>query len=66
MAARVMQTRGLKLTVFEREPSRESRTQGGTLDLHTESGQWALKEAGLQAEFRAIARVEGQVPDLSL
>ncbi|KAK9804230.1 hypothetical protein WJX72_002405 [[Myrmecia] bisecta] len=58
--ARVMQWHGLEVTVYEREPSRESRDQGGVLDLHPESGQWALIQAGLEAEFRAMARCEGQ------
>jgi 2-polyprenyl-6-methoxyphenol hydroxylase-like FAD-dependent oxidoreductase len=57
---RVMQKAGLEVAIFEREASREGRTQGGTLDLHVESGQWALEQAGLLNEFRAIARPEGQ------
>src|SRR5271170_5534227 len=40
--ARVLQKAGLDVVVFEREASRDGRTQGGTLDLHMESGQWAL------------------------
>ena len=58
--ARVMQSKGLDVTVFEREESRESRGQGGVLDLHPESGQWALVQAGLHAEFMRMARPEGQ------
>jgi 2-polyprenyl-6-methoxyphenol hydroxylase-like FAD-dependent oxidoreductase len=58
--ARVLQKAGLDVVVFEREASRDGRTQGGTLDLHMESGQWALEQAGLLNEFRAIARPEGQ------
>ncbi|MGD0131580.1 MAG: NAD(P)/FAD-dependent oxidoreductase [Bryobacteraceae bacterium] len=58
--ARVLQKAGLDVAVFEREVSRDGRTQGGTLDLHVESGQWALEQAGLLNEFRAIARPEGQ------
>jgi 2-polyprenyl-6-methoxyphenol hydroxylase-like FAD-dependent oxidoreductase len=58
--ARVLQKAGLDVVVFEREASRDCRTQGGTLDLHIESGQWALEQAGLLNEFRAIARPEGQ------
>jgi 2-polyprenyl-6-methoxyphenol hydroxylase-like FAD-dependent oxidoreductase len=60
VAARVLQNKGLDVVVFEREPSRASRGQGGVLDLHPESGQWALIEAGLEAQFRALARAEGQ------
>jgi 2-polyprenyl-6-methoxyphenol hydroxylase-like FAD-dependent oxidoreductase len=58
--ARVLQKAGLDVVIFEREVSRNARTQGGTLDLHIESGQWALEQAGLLNEFRAIARPEGQ------
>lgn len=59
-AARVMQGHGLKVTVFERDAAREARRQGGSLDLHPESGLWALSQAGLDAKFRALARPEGQ------
>ena len=59
-AARVMQGQGLEVAVFERDASPEARRQGGSLDLHTESGLWALDQAGLGAEFRALARPEGQ------
>ena len=41
-AARVLQKHGFKPVVFEREPSQESRQQGGTLDLHPESGRICL------------------------
>ena len=50
----VMQRHGLDVMVFEREPTRDSRGQGGVLDLHVDSGQWALAQAGLEAEFRAL------------
>ena len=60
MLARVMQKAGLDVVIFEREASRADRIQGGTLDLHIESGQWALEQAGLLNQFRAIARPEGQ------
>jgi hypothetical protein len=32
--------------VFEYENSRDARGQGGSLDLHAESGQLAIREAG--------------------
>ena len=59
-AARIMQGQGLKVAVFERDASREARRQGGSLDLHPNSGLWALSQAGLEAKFRALARPEGQ------
>ncbi|MFG3255761.1 FAD-dependent oxidoreductase [Streptomyces sp. NPDC048172] len=58
--ARVLHLHGFDAVVFEREESRTARGQGGMLDLHTETGQRALREAGLEAEFRALARREGQ------
>ncbi|KAL0050551.1 hypothetical protein WJX82_002150 [Trebouxia sp. C0006] len=60
MAARVLQKHGFNPVVFEREPSREAREQGGQLDLHPKSGQWAMEQAGLIDQFMAAARPEGQ------
>lgn len=46
--------------MYDRDPDAGARDQGGSLDLHEEDGQLALREAGLLAEFFALARVEGQ------
>jgi 2-polyprenyl-6-methoxyphenol hydroxylase-like FAD-dependent oxidoreductase len=48
------------LTLFEGEKSLDARTQGGTLDLHTESGIEALKRCGLHDEFLRLARFDGE------
>lgn len=56
--ARVLHVHGIDAVVYEREPSRDARGQGGMLDIH--SGQRALREAGLIDRFHAIARGEGQ------
>ena len=56
--ARVLHVHGIESVVYEREPSRDARGQGGMLDIH--SGQRALREAGLIDQFFAIARREGQ------
>jgi 2-polyprenyl-6-methoxyphenol hydroxylase-like FAD-dependent oxidoreductase len=56
--ARVLHVKGIDAVVYEREPSRDARGQGGMLDIH--SGQQALREAGLIEQFHAIARGEGQ------
>src|ERR1051325_3923831 len=47
-------------TVFEHEPSPDCRQQGGTLDLHTQSGQQALRDAGLWDQFLKHARYDAQ------
>ena len=46
--------------IFEGEASADIRRQGGTLDLHTATGQQALRECGLYDEFLAEARFDGE------
>ncbi|MFI6999506.1 FAD-dependent oxidoreductase [Nocardia sp. NPDC050175] len=58
--ARGLQLHGYAVTVFEQEISPTARTQGGTLDLHADTGQVALRAAGLFEKFSALARPEGQ------
>ncbi|MBX6168319.1 MAG: FAD-dependent monooxygenase [Thermobispora bispora] len=58
--ARILQRHGIAVTVYDRDPDAYSRNQGGSLDLHEEDGQLALREAGLLEEFFALARFEGQ------
>ena len=58
--ARVLHVSGIPATIYETEPSAESRTQGGQLDIHEESGQLALEAAGLTREFRAIIHAGGE------
>jgi 2-polyprenyl-6-methoxyphenol hydroxylase-like FAD-dependent oxidoreductase len=60
LLARVLHLNGIDAVVYEREPSRDARGQGGMLDLHSETGQRALRVAGLTDKFLAIARREGQ------
>lgn len=43
--------------IYERESSPTERSQGGTLDLETHTGQ---KAAGLMKEFEKVCRYEGQ------
>ncbi|KAH8554018.1 hypothetical protein BGW37DRAFT_517767 [Umbelopsis sp. PMI_123] len=50
----------IKCTVFELDSTVGSRAQGGSLDLHVESGQLALDKAGLSEQFRKHARYQGQ------
>jgi 2-polyprenyl-6-methoxyphenol hydroxylase-like FAD-dependent oxidoreductase len=58
--ARILRRHGIDAVVYEREASRSARSQGGMLDLHPESGQQALAEAGLDDRFRSQARPEGE------
>lgn len=58
--ARVLQGHGVEVTVYDADDAVESRDPGGTLDLHADSGQIALADAGLLDAFMALARPEGQ------
>jgi 2-polyprenyl-6-methoxyphenol hydroxylase-like FAD-dependent oxidoreductase len=55
-----LQQQGANVRVFELESSAAARNQGGSLDLHEDSGQLALRRAGLHEKFLAAARPEGQ------
>jgi 2-polyprenyl-6-methoxyphenol hydroxylase-like FAD-dependent oxidoreductase len=57
--ARLLELAGIDYMVFERDESAifsNKRSSSGTLDIHKELGQVALKEAGLLEEFQSIAR----------
>jgi 2-polyprenyl-6-methoxyphenol hydroxylase-like FAD-dependent oxidoreductase len=58
--ARILHLHGLDATVYEREAFASIRPQGGSLDMHAESGQYAIQCAGLTSEFNRIARYEDQ------
>ena len=58
--ARLLHLANVPFVLYEAEPSRTSREQGGSLDLHEESGQLALHAAGLYSGFTKIARSEGE------
>jgi 2-polyprenyl-6-methoxyphenol hydroxylase-like FAD-dependent oxidoreductase len=58
--ARILHTHGIAATVYERDDGPGARTQGGSLDLHPETGQYALRAAGLEEEFHALSRLEGE------
>ncbi|MBJ2157933.1 FAD-dependent oxidoreductase [Variovorax sp. IB41] len=60
MLARLLHLSGIAATVFEREDSALVRPQGGTLDLHEDSGLMAVRRAGLEAGFLRIARYDDQ------
>ena len=50
--ARILQHNGIQCTIFELDNDRFARDQGGIVDLHPQSGQMALHEAGLFEEFQ--------------
>ncbi|WON94119.1 NAD(P)/FAD-dependent oxidoreductase [Sphingobacterium sp. UGAL515B_05] len=54
--AKLLQSKGVNVTVYERDSNKEVRQQGATLDLHEESGLEALRRANLMNEFKASFR----------
>ncbi|WP_030901828.1 FAD-dependent oxidoreductase [Streptomyces sp. NRRL F-5126] len=58
--ARVLHTHGIEAALYESEPSSGARGQGGMLDIHDDSGQVALRAAGLYDEFRALVHPGGE------
>jgi 2-polyprenyl-6-methoxyphenol hydroxylase-like FAD-dependent oxidoreductase len=61
--ARILQFRkssNISFTIYESDFDASIRASlGGSLDLKYESGQWAMKEAGLHAEFIKLSRPIG-------
>jgi 2-polyprenyl-6-methoxyphenol hydroxylase-like FAD-dependent oxidoreductase len=57
--ARVLQLNNIDVTIYEKDVSAESRTQGGQLDIHERDGQLALERAGLKAQFNKIIHKGG-------
>ncbi|MGW7048402.1 FAD-dependent oxidoreductase [Streptomyces avermitilis] len=60
VAARVLHVHGIEAAVYEADASPTARHQGGMLDIHGESGQAALRAAGLYEEFRTIVHPGGE------
>ena len=51
----LLQQKGVEVNVYERDLNAKTRVWGGTLDLHKESGQKAMKKAGLLDQYYATA-----------
>ncbi|MGE7879736.1 FAD-dependent oxidoreductase [Peribacillus muralis] len=58
--ALTLQRKGIQPVIYERELLDMNNQSGGSLDIHEESGQMALREAGLYEKFQEIARYEGE------
>ncbi|MFR0355513.1 FAD-dependent oxidoreductase [Streptomyces sediminimaris] len=57
--ARVLHVHGIRAAVYDLDPSPATRTQGGMLDIHHDSGQVALRAAELHEGFRALVHPGG-------
>ncbi|MCX2478316.1 NAD(P)/FAD-dependent oxidoreductase [Pedobacter sp. MC2016-15] len=51
--ARLLQQKGVDVSVYERDKDATARVWGGTLDLHQHSGQLAMQRAGLLEQYFA-------------
>lgn len=58
--ARVLHVHGIEAAVLDLDASPGARTQGGMLDIHLDSGQEALRAAGLHEKFRTLVLPGGQ------
>ncbi|KAF2665083.1 FAD/NAD(P)-binding domain-containing protein [Microthyrium microscopicum] len=56
--ARLLECKGIDYVVFERDESDTSNRVGGSLDIHGDTGQEALRQAGLIEEFKKYARYD--------
>lgn len=59
---RLLSVANIDYTIFERDESEAwaiGRVPGGTLDIHSDSGQVAIRAAGLIDQFQHLARYEG-------
>jgi len=58
--ARTLHVHGIEAAVYELDASAGARDQGGMLDMHAESGQAALRAAGLTERFQGIIHAGGE------
>lgn len=60
MLGLLLQHQGLPFTIYERGHKNIHKDRGGSLDIHDDSGQLALKQAGIFEVFRKYARFDGE------
>ncbi|CAM5260201.1 MULTISPECIES: FAD-dependent oxidoreductase [Streptomyces] len=58
--ARVLHVHGMEAALFDLDASADARVQGGMLDIHDDTGQKALRAAGLREEFLTRVLSGGQ------
>ncbi|HMG63152.1 MAG TPA: NAD(P)/FAD-dependent oxidoreductase [Streptosporangiaceae bacterium] len=58
--ARVLHVTGIEAVLYDLDASPTARAQGGMLDIHEDSGQTALRAAGLHDEFRKLVLPGGE------
>ena len=58
--ARLLHVASIPSTIFEADNATSHHPQGGTLDLHTDTGLAAIKTAGLWEAFHPHARYDGE------
>ncbi|WVW83732.1 hypothetical protein I302_105753 [Kwoniella bestiolae CBS 10118] len=60
LLAKYLEQNAIPVVVYEADPHPDHRPQGGTLDLHEDTGLLALKETFLLEEARGMMRSEGE------
>ncbi|KAI4148359.1 MAG: hypothetical protein LQ340_005116 [Diploschistes diacapsis] len=62
---RLLHLAGIPFAIFEGEANAAVRGQGGTLDLHEDTGLLAIKKGGLWDAFKKYVRYDGEAVILS-
>ncbi|WWC61707.1 uncharacterized protein I303_104292 [Kwoniella dejecticola CBS 10117] len=60
LLAKYLEQNQIPVVVYEGDPHANHRPQGGTLDLHEDTGLLALKETHLLEEASTMMRIEGE------
>ena len=58
--AKLLELKGIDYVVFDRDSFANVGSQGGTLDIRSDTGQQVLKAAGLFEQLQKTARYDGQ------